>query len=882
MAIHKILNTLLSIKIMRTLFASFCLLTIVIVLSNSVTAQIPTATLTSDSVLSEHRLDGRILTINLTEEMFLDYTALQIPDFVLKNYPMGLSIKSVNGISPTQVKIQLAFDGTDFDYFITNFAVGIRHSVLKNTDTLALYTNSLNIGVYLEVPVATITADSLLTERRLDSRILNIKLIEERFINYASLLISNFVLVNAPAGLTIESVQGISPTQAKINLSFDGTDFDIDITNFRIKISSSILYQTVSGYLATNRLSIFSTNENLLLSISVDSINFKEWNYNQRKIVRTLEIGIVAESNNEILFSYDLNVPLKIFDGKNASLAVDKNSNIHIVYEYNGIKYSVKPKSGIWQNSIIISDSSEIGFSPIADCDKDGNVHILYGVKDSCDNGNTYLCSLKYVKVSNDKKQISSIIYDIKDENKGDTLINYTIATDLLFMDKTVFLVYQLSNDSIYLKYSTDSGTSWKMSTAFPGINPALSIGFETFYEGSYDPYYPNAAIYPVILYKDTVGNLINRYAEFYSDQEDFYWENSDRIYDGPIDYLCIDDVIPWNPVKPFGYSNIFQKDSILYHAFSDFNENYIMDTLTNNAIVSSIAYKQFDSEKVDIIWYEKNGDLYEMFYQWFEKVPPTPPLELAFSHSEFVCHNASDGYIYTFVTGGIPPYHYYWSEGDTTFYILSSGNGNQYFFPLSAGTYYLTVYDWNYESMIDTTFELPEVKVETGEITGPAEVYFSETETFTYSVKEAQLSHYEWTVLGGSILSGQGTNSIIVRWGSPGSGNISVFETDFICGKGETASLDVVIIPTGYYNTSISPVNIFPNPFKDKATIQFPNSQGYSYDLVIMDLTGKIVRIIININGSSYELNKGNLPEGLYLIELRGPTIYRGKIIIE
>jgi hypothetical protein len=48
------------------------------------------------------------------------------------------------------------------------------------------------------------------------------------------------------------------------------------------------------------------------------------------------------------------------------------------------------------------------------------------------------------------------------------------------------------------------------------------------------------------------------------------------------------------------------------------------------------------------------------------------------------------------------------------------------------------------------------------------------------------------------------------------------------------------------------------------------------------MDLAGKVVKVINNINGSSYEMNRGDLPEGLYLIELRGPTIYRGKIIIE
>lgn len=850
----------------------------------------PVAELSSDSTMYESRLDYRILTINLKEERFLDYTSLLVSDFELVNAPVGLSIESVNGISPAQVVIDLKYTGIDFDVDIPGFRVGIKSSVLEQTQMGVLYTNNLPVIGHVEQAIATLTTDSILTEQSLDERSLTIYLTDEMFLNYMSLMTTDFALINAPTGLTIESVTGISPTQAVLDLAFDQRDFDVTITDVRVQISSHILIQTAAGCLVTNNLTIIPTHEDFFFSISANSINFKEWNYNQRKIVRTPEIGIVAESNNEILFSYDLNVPLKIFDGKNASLAVDKNSNIYIVYEYNGIKYSVKPKSGIWQNSIIISDSSEIGFAPIADCDKDGNVHILYGVKDSCDNGNTYLCSLKYVKVSNDQKQISSIIYDIKDENKGDTLINYTIATDLLFMDKTIFLVYQLSNDSIYVKYSTDSGTSWKMSTAFPGINPALAIGFETFYEGSYDPYYPNTAIYPVILYKDTVGNLINRYAEFYSDQEDFYWENSDRIYDGPIDYLCIDDVIPWNPVKPFGYSNIFQKDSILYHAFSDFNDNYIMDTLTNNAIVSSIAYKQFDPEKVDIIWYEKKGDLYEMYYQWFEKVPPTHPLELLYEYlnSSYVCHGGSSGSIYTFVTGGIPPYHY-WLESDSFDYSFI-GSQNQYFGSLSAGTYSLTVYDWNFDKMINATFELSEAIVETGEINGPVEVHNSDI--VTYSVKDTSVlvyffpPSYEWIVIGGKILSELGTDSITVQWGSPGIGKISVIEHDDIdfdisC-KGESVSLDITIIPTGYNNISILPVNIFPNPFKDKAKIQFPDSQSDSYDLFIMDLFGKVVRVISNINGSSYELNRGDLAEGLYLIELRGPTIYRGKIIIE
>lgn len=345
-----------------------------------------------------------------------------------------------------------------------------------------------------------------------------------------------------------------------------------------------------------------------------DSISFKEWNYNQRKIVRSPEIEIITESGNEIFYSQNFNDPVKIFDGKNASLAVDNRSSIYIVYEDNGIKYSFKRYWEFWSESILISDSSEIGYSPIADCDKDGKVHIIYGVSDSGNNGNTYLNSLKYVTVSEYQKQISSIIYDMKEEDNKDTLVNYTIATHLLFIDETVFIAYQLSNDSIYIKYSMDHGASWKLGTVFHGTDPSLSIGF-----GKYSGDLIENVTFPVILYMDLAGNLVNNYAEFYTTTYDtnFFWYGSNRIQNSPIDCFCIDDII-----TPFGYSYIFQKDGALYHAFSDLDKCEIMDTISNNSIVSSIAYKQFDLEKVDIVWFEKKDGIYEMYYQWFEKIP--------------------------------------------------------------------------------------------------------------------------------------------------------------------------------------------------------------------------------------------------------------------
>jgi len=76
--------------------------------------------------------------------------------------------------------------------------------------------------------------------------------------------------------------------------------------------------------------------------------------------------------------------------------------------------------------------------------------------------------------------------------------------------------------------------------------------------------------------------------------------------------------------------------------------------------------------------------------------------------------------------------------------------------------------------------------------------------------------------------------------------------------------------------------ISIIPNPFNNSTTLEFDNPKGHSYTLYIMDLSGKICRIVDNITTSEYVLVKGDLKGGFYFLELRGPQIYRGKIVIE
>ncbi len=74
----------------------------------------------------------------------------------------------------------------------------------------------------------------------------------------------------------------------------------------------------------------------------------------------------------------------------------------------------------------------------------------------------------------------------------------------------------------------------------------------------------------------------------------------------------------------------------------------------------------------------------------------------------------------------------------------------------------------------------------------------------------------------------------------------------------------------------------IFPNPFSERTLIQFPNPAKERYLLYITDLTGKLVYFKDNIYTNWLELQKKDLPNGIYFIELRGQRIFRGKLIVE
>lgn len=70
--------------------------------------------------------------------------------------------------------------------------------------------------------------------------------------------------------------------------------------------------------------------------------------------------------------------------------------------------------------------------------------------------------------------------------------------------------------------------------------------------------------------------------------------------------------------------------------------------------------------------------------------------------------------------------------------------------------------------------------------------------------------------------------------------------------------------------------LELAPTPFRDITYLSFANVEGRSYDLMMTDLSGQTIRRITNITDNQVQIERANLPAGMYFLHLIGA---QGKI---
>ncbi len=250
----------------------------------SIKPKIETVTITSTTNLSEENLNGATVNLVLSGEIF-NSTTLNKQHFILNNAPQGASIQSVTRLSNTKAKVTFAFDGTDFDNDVTNCNITVKSSVLSRAADIT--SNNFTIKAKVETGDAVLKISaSALSEANLNNANITMTLTNETFAD-ATLSASNFILNNAPNGLTVKSVSYTNSKQATLTLAFNGSDFDTNIDNFNITVKG--LELSNGKDLNSNNLTITAKIE----SVQIDPLEpLSESNLNGAKI----SVRLVSET----------------------------------------------------------------------------------------------------------------------------------------------------------------------------------------------------------------------------------------------------------------------------------------------------------------------------------------------------------------------------------------------------------------------------------------------------------------------------------------------------------------------------------------------------------------------------------------------------------
>lgn len=64
--------------------------------------------------------------------------------------------------------------------------------------------------------------------------------------------------------------------------------------------------------------------------------------------------------------------------------------------------------------------------------------------------------------------------------------------------------------------------------------------------------------------------------------------------------------------------------------------------------------------------------------------------------------------------------------------------------------------------------------------------------------------------------------------------------------------------------------LSINPNPFYSATTLAFANPKNQSFDILLFDVHGKLVRNFPDLRGENFEINRQDLSTGIYLLTLR------------
>ena len=227
-----------------------------------------------------------------------------------------------------------------------------------------------------------------------------------------------------------------------------------------------------------------------------------------------------------------------------------------------------------------------------------------------------------------------------------------------------------------------------------------------------------------------------------------------------------------------------------------------------------------------------------------------------------FICKNTPSQLWSNYVGGNV------WSTSDVadSIYIIESGvYGLTYTDPQGCSSF----------SQV-TIQQYPDAQIPI--ISGASNAVYSNI--YTYSVALLPNYTYNWTVTGGTIVSGQGTNIIEVSWDQfvTGSGEIQLtWSNIYGC---ESTRFYAVSVDVSVQEMMASSLIIYPNPTRDVVNIQWDFMSENTY-LTVFDNTGKLLSTKKLNNQSLQNVDFSGYENGVYQLRLSNENAVIMKAIV-
>ena len=229
-------------------------------------------------------------------------------------------------------------------------------------------------------------------------------------------------------------------------------------------------------------------------------------------------------------------------------------------------------------------------------------------------------------------------------------------------------------------------------------------------------------------------------------------------------------------------------------------------------------------------------------------------------STSTFASCGYADGSAQVFALAGTPPYQYQWSNGANTQSIDS----------LAVGIYTVTVTDvggcsGTEEALVPGDGSSPIAYL----VSSPK--CFNQTATFIGVPPPPKYPDKFWSLdkPTDQIISGQGTDTIQVHWGSTGHKLVTMRYgiNGVFCG-GSGFEFDVFICAAAN-EPELASTAVTPNPFSDFVQVEFPDGLPDDVEAILTDITGNMV-LTQTLNKATDVLPTAQLPAGLYLLKIK------------